>query len=86
MRWEVVLEPNEDELDGGELPEGLAFAVFSIQLPADSDDWTSEMSVVVPQEYVDAYLDEGVNQFKYEVGAKEESGNQTFTEEEFEIE
>ena len=85
VRWEVVLEPNEDELEGGELPDGLAFAVFSIQLPADSDNWTTPMSVAVPQEYVDAYLDEGVNKFKYEVGAKEESGNQTFTEEEFEI-
>ncbi len=85
VRWEVVVEPNEDELPGGELPEDLAFGVFTVQLPA-GDDWMSGMSVVVPQEYMDAYLDEGVNQFKYEVGAKEESGNQTFTEEEFEIE
>ena len=86
VRWEIVLEPNEDELPDGELPDDLAFAVFTIQLPADSDNWMSEMSVVVPQEYVNAYLDERVNQFKYEVGAKEESGNQTFTEQEFEIE
>lgn len=85
VRWEVVLEPNEDELPGGELPDGLAFAVFTIQLPA-SENWMNEMSVVVPQVYVDAYLGAEVNQFKYEVGAKEESGNQTFTEATFEIE
>ena len=85
VRWEIVVEPNEDELPGGELPEDLAFGVFTVQLPA-GDDWMSEMSVVVPPEYVEAYLGEEVNKFKYEVGAKEESGNQTFTEEEFEIE
>lgn len=85
VRWEIVLEPNEDELPGGELPDGLEFSKFTLQLPANSDNWMGDMSVVVPQEFVDAYLAAGVNQFKYEVGAKEESGNQTFTEEEFEI-
>jgi hypothetical protein len=79
VRWEIVLEPNEDELPGGELPEGVEKSVFMVQLPATAS------SVVVPAEFVDHYLAVGVNQFKYEVGAREESGNQTFTEEEFEI-
>ncbi len=79
VRWEVVVEVNEDELPGGELPDGVPFGKFSVHLPTDSTH------VVVPPEFIDAYLAAGVNQFKLEVGAMEESGNQTFTEAEFEV-
>ena len=79
VRWEIVVEPNEDELPDGELPEDVPFSVFMVQLPAGA------RSVQVPIEWIDNYLMNGVDQFKYEVGAREESGNQTFTEEEFEM-
>jgi len=81
VRWEIVVEPDEDaiEEDGGEWPEDLPFSVFSVQVPGDI------RSVEVPDEYLQAYLDAGVMHFKYEVGAREESGNQTFTEESFTV-
>jgi hypothetical protein len=65
--WEVVVEP-EDE--GAVNP----LRVFSVQLPA------IQTSVTVPQEFLDAYVAQGITVFKFEVGAIEESGNQTFSE------
>lgn len=81
VRWEVVVEPDEDAIEeaGGELPEGLPFSVFSVQVPGHI------YSVEVPDEFMQPYLDAGVMYFKYEVGAREESGNQTFTEEVFTV-
>lgn len=77
VRWEVVVEPDEDEL-----PAGVVFGIFTVQLlPV----LPYPMSLVVPAEYIDAYLDVGVKDFKVEVGAREVSGNQTFTEIEFEL-
>ena len=74
VRWEVVVEPNEDEL-----PDGVVFGVLSVQFPADVS------SLVIPVEYLDAYAELEVEKFKVEVGAREESGNQTFTEFEFSL-
>jgi hypothetical protein len=69
--WEVVVEPAEEE---GIEP----FRVFSVQLPPD------QTSVTVPAEFIETYMDvNGVEEFKFEVGAIEESGNQTFSEGEF---
>lgn len=79
VRWEAVLEPNVDELPGGELPDGVPFSKFTIQLPA------GVTSVEVPEEFVNTYVAAGVTLFKGEVGAKEESGNQTFTEFELDV-
>ena len=36
--------------------------------------------VGVPQEFLDTYVAQGVTEFKFEVGAIEASGNQTFSE------
>jgi hypothetical protein len=79
VRWEIVVEVNEDELPDEELPEGVPDSVFMVQLPGDA------RSVEVPEEFIQFYLDNGVHHFKYEVGAREEGGNQTFTEEEFTV-
>lgn len=65
--WEVVVEP-EDEAAVSPL------RVFSVQLPPE------QTSVTVPQEFLDGYVAQGVTVFKFEVGAIEESGNQTFSE------
>ncbi len=75
VRWEVVVEPDDDAVEEA----GLEFSKFTVQLLGD------ERSVEVPEEFLEPYLDAGVTEFKGEVGAKEESGNQTFTEIEFEI-
>ena len=70
--WEAVVEPDCDmEFE----PE----RVFSVQLPPDYT------SVSVPEEYLQSYLDQDCSEFKFEVGAIEESGNQTFSEGGFEI-
>jgi hypothetical protein len=83
IRWEVVLEPDEDAIDeaneAGADPE-LVFSKFTVQLPAGAT------SVEVPEEFFQPYLDAGITEFKGEVGGKEESGNQTFTEIEFDVE
>lgn len=69
--WEVVVEPADDE---GIEP----LRVFSIQLP------THQTEVTVPWEFIASYMTvNDVNEFKFEVGAIEESGNQTFSEAEF---
>lgn len=75
VRWEVVVEPDDDAVEEA----GLPFAKFTVQLLGD------ERSVEVPEEFLEPYLDAGITEFKGEVGAKEASGNQTFTEIEFEI-
>lgn len=75
VRWEIVVEPDEDQI-----PEGVAFSKFSAQVPGH----ISELQV--SEEFIEAFTELGVDTFKYEVGAKEASGNQTFTEGEFEIE
>jgi hypothetical protein len=72
--WEAVVEPDCDDIEFE--PE----RVFSAQLPADYT------SVTVPEEFLQSYLDEDCSEFKFEVGAIEESGNQTFSEGGFEIE
>lgn len=71
--WEVVVEAETEE---GEIPE----LVYSTQLPVEST------SVTVPQEFLQPFLDLGVDEFKFEIGAVEESGNQTFSEGEFSVE
>jgi hypothetical protein len=70
--WEVVVEPTDDEVAD-------PLRVFRVQLPPDV------VSVTVPEAFMDAYFDDGVFEFKVEVGAIEASGNQTFSEVEFEV-
>ena len=70
--WEVVVEPDDDEA-----PE--PNRKFSVQLPPD------QTSVLMPAEYLEMFLDEDFDEFKFEVGAIEESGNQTFSEGTFSI-
>jgi hypothetical protein len=87
VRYEIVVEPDEDQLDEinaerevmdeEEIPDG----VFSVQIPAEAEEYEVE----VPEEWMAPYIDAGVTIFKYEVGAKEASGNQTFHEDEFDI-
>jgi len=71
--WEVVVEPDDEEASD-------PFRVFSVQLPP------GQMSVTIPPEYLDAFVSDDVTEFKFEVGAIEESGNQTFSEGTFEVE
>jgi len=75
MRFEVVLEPEEDEL-----PAGVVFQKFTAQVPR------YVRKFVVPASYIKPLVDQGVTVFKGEVGAKEVSGNQVFTEIEIDIE
>ena len=65
--WELVVEQDADEA-----PE--PSRKFTVQLPPD------QTSVLVPAEYLEMFLGEGFDEFKFEVGAIEESGNQTFSE------
>ena len=69
--WEVVVEPDADAVD--------LELVYSVQVPA------GQTSVTVPPEYLNAYSALGVTEFKFEVGAREASGNQTFSEGTFEL-
>ncbi len=73
--WEIVIEPNEDEV-----PEGIAVAKFAAQVPGYVDD------LEISEEFIEAYTKLGVTTFKYEVGAIAANGNRTFTEGEFELE
>lgn len=73
VRWEVVVEPADE--DAVEI-----FRVFTAQVPGD------QLSVTVSEDFLQTYLDMGITAMKFEVGAMEESGNQTFSEGEFEIE
>jgi hypothetical protein len=68
--WEVVIEPADDE---GIDP----LRKFTAQLPPGFT------SVTISAEFIEAYLDEDIDEFKFEVGAIEASGNQTFSEAEF---
>lgn len=73
VRWEIVVEPADDE--------GLEHVTkFTAQVPGD------QTFVTVPEEFLQSYLDMGITEMKFEVGGMEESGNQTFSEGEFEIE
>lgn len=65
--WEVVVEPADEEAVS-------PLRVFSVQLPPE------QTSVTVPQGFLDTYVAQGVTEFKFEVGAIEASGNQTFSE------
>jgi len=71
--WELVVEPADDDAADPK-------RVFSVQLPL------GQTSVTVPQEFLQLYLDDGFTDMKFEVGAIEASGNQVFSEGEFEIE
>lgn len=71
--WEVVVEYDEDDS-----PE--PFRVFSAQLPPE------QTSVRVPVEFLQPFVNSGFTEFKFEIGAIEESGNQTFSEGGFEVE
>jgi hypothetical protein len=76
-RWEVVVEPDEDQLETLGLPQ----RVFSVQVPF------AQQMVTIPAEYLQPYVDAGVTTFKFEVGAHAEgSENQTFSEGSFTIE
>jgi len=63
--WEVVVEPADEEAID-------PFRVFSVQLPPELT------SVTVSPEYLNSFPAGTV--FKFEVGAIEASGNQTFSE------
>jgi hypothetical protein len=78
--WEVAVEPDVDALPGGELPEDVPFGKLTMQLLGD------ERSLVVPTSFISRYRAAGVSAFKGEVGAREQGGNQTFTEIEFSTE
>lgn len=78
-RWEIVIEPNDEQI-----PEGMAVSVFMVQLPGGLAE--QDLEVEIPESFLEAYLNAGVTEFKYEIGAREISGNQTFTEGEFEVE
>jgi len=73
VRWEIVVEPADDE-------EIDFVRKFTAQVPGN------QTSITVPEDFLQSYLDMGVTEFKFEVGGMEESGNQTFSEGEFEIE
>jgi len=63
--WEVVVEPADEEAID-------PFRVFSVQLPPELT------SVTVSPEYLNSFP--AGTEFKFEVGAIEASGNQTFSE------
>lgn len=68
--WEVVVEPDEEELEALGLPQ----RVFSVQLLSGQP-----LSVTVSPEYLQQYVAAGITTFKFEVGAKA-GENQTFSE------
>ncbi len=70
--WEVVVEPDDEDAAD-------PLRKFSVQLPPE------QTSVLVPEEFFSMFIDEEVDEFKFEVGAIEESGNQTFSEGTFTI-
>ena len=73
--WEVVVEPNEEELEALGLPE----RVFSVQLLPGQP-----LSVTVSPEYLQQYVAAGLTTFKFEVGARA-GENQTFSEGSFTV-
>jgi len=65
--WELTVEPEDaDSITPNR--------IFRVQLPP------AQTSVTVPQEFLDTYVAQGITVFKFEVGAIEASGNQTFSE------
>lgn len=73
VRWELVVEPDDDEAAD-------PARVIAVHTPPD------QMSVTIPDEFLAQFLADGFNEFKFEVGAREESGNQTFSEGTFTVE
>ncbi len=71
--WELVIESDNDE--ASDPPR-----VLSVQTPP------GQTSVSIPDEFFAQFLEDGFNVFKFEVGAKEETGNQIFSEGTFTIE
>lgn len=71
VAWELVVEVDDD--DAPDL-------VYSAQVPPE------QTAVMVPNEFMQPFLDMGFSEFKFEIGAIEESGNQTFSEGSFEVE
>ncbi len=72
-RYQAVVEyENEDEVT----------FVFSTLLPPSDE----RMRIMAPSEFIQAGLDEGVNEFKFEILVRETSGNQTAVESCFEVE
>lgn len=74
VAWEVVIEPDCDDVEFE--PE----RTFTAQLPPETTQ------VTVSPEMIESYLDAGCAELKFEVGAIEETGNQTFSEGGFEVE
>lgn len=70
--WEVVVEPDDEDAAD-------PFRVFKVQVPPE------QTRVLVPEHFLWMLFDEGFTEFKFEVGAIEESGNQTFSEGTFEV-
>ncbi len=68
--WEVVVEVDDDEA-----PD----RTYTAQVPAE------QTMVSVPEDFLQQFLALGFTEFKFEVGAIEESGNQTFSEGGFEV-
>lgn len=69
--WEVVVEVDDDDAPSN---------VFVAQVPAEQN------FVSVPQDFLQPFLDMGFSEFKFEIGAIEESSNATFSEGSFEVE
>ena len=70
VSWEIVVEPADED--------AVAPArVFTLQLPP------GQTEVTVPAEFIETYGDDGVEQFKFEVGSIEKGGNRTFSEGQF---
>jgi hypothetical protein len=72
--WEVVVEPDEDQLEA----LGLPLRVFSVQLAF------GQQTVTVSPEYLQSYVAAGITTFKFEVGARA-GENQTFSEGSFTV-
>lgn len=80
--WEVTVEPDEDAFEEAGI-EG-PFRVYTVQLPNPDHPWGLRF-VTVPRPFLESYRRQGITEFKVEIGAIEESGNQTFSEREFEL-
>ena len=72
--WEVVVEPDEDQLEALSLP----LRVFSVQLAF------GQQTATVSPEYLQSYVAAGITIFKFEVGARA-GENQTFSEGSFTV-
>ncbi len=72
VAWEVVVEPEDEDA-------ATPTRKFTAHLPP------GQTSVAVPEGYFTKYIEDGFTEFKFEVGAVEESGNQVFSEGSFEV-